>query len=180
MNRYLILIPLFMASCASHDRLQIRTVSVPASAPIATTDATTLMSSAPKMGGRVRGWSVPIASDGTFTLTRQKREFYPSAWDPPTAAHPAAQVAEYDSKLVGVTAAGKVVAASDRRDVQIAFQDVQKTGEVHWGSGVKQPQFHSLSFDASVSTQPSEWSVVLEAPSNAKDPNRHYLIVKAP
>lgn len=180
MNRFLILIPLFMASCASHDRLQIKTVSVPAAARIATTDATTLISSAPSLGGSVRGWSVPIASDGTFALTHQKREFYPSAWDPPTAAHPTAQVAEYDSKLVGVKATGRVASVSDRRDVQISFQEVQKTGEFRWGSGVEHPEFRSVSLDTSVSTHPSEWVVVHEALSTSKDPNRHYLIVKAP
>lgn len=179
MNRYLILIPLFMASCASHDRLQIKTVSVPAAAQIATTDPAALINTASRLGGRVRGWSVPIAPDGTFALTRQKREFYPSAWDPPTAAHPAAQVAEYDSKLVGVTAKGKVAAASDRRDVQISFQNVEKIGEKNWGSGVKQPMFRSVSLDTSVSAHPSEW-VVVHAPSTPEDPNRLYLIMKAP
>jgi hypothetical protein len=169
-----------MVSCASHDGLQIRTVSVPGAARIATTDPAALISAAPGCGGSVRGWSVPIASDGTFALTRQKREFFPSAWDPPTPAHPAARVAGYDSKLVGVAAKGRVVAVSNRRDVQISFQDVQQTGEVRWGSGVEHPQFRSVSLDASVSTDPSEWVVVHEAPSTTKDPNRYYLIVKTP
>ncbi len=180
MNRYLMLIPLFLASCASHDRLQIRSVSVPASYQVGKTDPSALIDSAPTNGGSVRGWSVPIASDGTFSLTRQKREFFPSAWDPPTASHPTAQVAEYDSKLLGVKTTGRVISASEQRKVQIAYQEVEKAGKVNWGSGVEHPMFRTLSLDTSVRTRPSEWVVVHEAPSTAKDPNRHYLIVKAP
>ena len=180
MNRYLVLIPLFIASCASQDRLQIRSVSVPAAAAVPAKDPAALMGDASKMGGRVRGWSVPIAADETFALTRQKREFYPSAWDPPTSAHPTAQVAGYDSKLVGVAATGKVAPSSDRREVQLSFHNVEKTGEVNWGSGVKHPTFRSMSLDTSVSAHPSEWVVIHEAASTPNDPNRHYLLLKAP
>lgn len=180
MRTCLFFIPLLLASCASQERLQIRTVSVPAEAQVAVTSPVDLLHDALKLGVSVRSWSIPIASDGTFALTRHKRETFVSAWDPPTAKHPSAKPAEYGTKVLGVSANGRVSSASGRRHVRLSFRDVQKTGVIDWGSGVEQPVYHTRSLDTSVVVSPSEWAVLDEPPPSGSDSERHYLLVKAP
>lgn len=179
-KKCLFLLPLLLASCASQQRLQIAALSIPSSPGAVTSDPSALMRTAQKMGGSVREWSVPVAPDGTFALKRQKKDTYVSAYDPPTASHPTAIPVEYDSKLLGVAATGRVSAASDSREIQMSFTDCQKTGVVHYGSGVEQPVYRTRSVDTSKVILSSEWAVLHEMPATAKDPGRHILLVKAP
>lgn len=180
MKTFLFLIPLLLVSCASQERLQITSVSVPAAARVDTTSPADMLRDAPKLGGSVRSWSIPIASDGTFELTRQKRDTFVSAYDPPTVKHPSAQPVEYGTKVLGVSATGRVSTASGRREVELSFRDTKKTAVINWGSGVEQPVYHTRSLDTSVVVSPSEW-IVLDGPHTpASDPERHFLLVKAP
>lgn len=62
----------------------------------------------------------------------------------------------------------------------MAFRDCQKTGVKHWGIGVEQPVYRTLSIDTSGVVSPSEWVVLHETPVKANDLDRHYLLVKTP
>lgn len=180
MKRFFVLIPLILVSCSSQEKLHIRTVSVPARIRVDSSDPTTLIRAAPKVGGRVRSWSVPIDSNGTFSMERHTMDTFVTAWDPPTSDHPSARPVEYGSKLLGVTATGKVIKATDRREVQLAFADCQKIGLRHWGSGVEQPVYSTFSIETSVVVSPSEWAILHETPARTNDLDRHYLLVRTP
>ena len=155
------------------ERLLIRSIHIPAPSDHS--------SRAPEMEGSVRTWSVPIADDGTFALTRQTKEAV-TPWDSKTST----ESVEYDSKLLYVTATGKIT-KSDRmfkgtqmRDVQISFSATHKTRVIDSHSGEEQPVYRPLTLHSSDVVLPLLPFPLHESPRSDTKPVRHLLILEVP
>lgn len=180
MNRFFVLLGLLLASCTSSNQLQVRSVTVPSNQDVAADSASQILETARKSGGKVRTWKVPLEADGDFAFADQKRSFFVTAYDPPTATHPRPRPVEYDSKMVGVSIKGKV-AMTERTspEVRLTFEEIQKRGVIRYGPDVEQPVFLTRSLQTSILLDGSEWAVVSQ-PTAAKDPEKHYLLLRAP
>ena len=180
MSRYLALLTLFLASCASTKQLQVRSVTLPSSASPCEVSDSQVLEAARKGGGTVRTWAVPLRVDGTFALADQKRAYFVTDYDPPTSIHSRPKPLAYSSRMVGVSIAGRVdMTSPTKREVSLSFTDTKKAGVNRFGPGVEQPVFQSSSLDTSFTINSLEWAVVVQPPTpNATE--SHYLLVRAP
>ncbi len=137
--------------------------------------------SAPEMQGSVRTWSIPLADDGTFSLTRQTTETV-TAWDSSASPEPV----EYDSKLLDVIATGKVIRSfqmfqgKQMREVQISFSATHKTRSIDGDGGEEKSVLIPLTFETSLITLPSLPFSLHESPRSERNPVRHLLIMEVP
>lgn len=179
MIRCLLLLTLFLASCASTKQLQVRSVKLPSSVAVSHRDASELVRVARQAGGTVRTWTMPIHDEGTFAFTDQKRSFFVSAYDSPTATHAKAEPTAYDSKMVGVSIAGHVEKLSNpHQNVSLIYNETKKTGVNKLGQGVEQPVFWGCSIDFSWVLDGSDWAVIPQ-PSSENDSESHFLLLRA-
>jgi hypothetical protein len=132
--------------------------------------------SAPEMAGSVRTWIVPITDDGYFALTRETEEKV-TAWDSTTSPEPV----EYDSRLLDVTATGKVTILSDRyRDVEISFTATHQTRGICPDSGQEEAVSRTLSIDVVTRCLASIPFGLHESPRSNTNAVRHLLIMEVP
>jgi hypothetical protein len=126
---------------------------------------------------------VPVRADGSFAYANEKRSFFVSAYDKPTAPFRNAEPAEYDSRMVGVSIKGRLENPSPtNREVSVSFSDRKKTGVINYGQGVEQPVFKSRAIEACRVIDAAEWAVIGESQVLPKDKDKEklYLLVKAP